>query len=213
MTDAVRVLIVDDQILMRQGLRKLLEIEPGVTVVGEAADGPQALRLLAAEAVDVALVDARMPDMDGVELIRRVTATHPDVACVVLTTFDEDEYIFGGLSAGAKGFLLKDTPPDELVTTLRRAARGETVLGAPAAERVVARLRGDPPGSGLSLLSAREWEVARLVATGFGNREIARRLYITEGTVKNHVTALLRKLDMPDRTRLALYLSRQSDIR
>lgn len=205
----MRVLIVDDQILMRQGLRKLLEIEPGVTVAATAANGPEALRLLDTEAVDVALVDASMPGMDGIELIGRVAAAHPDVACVVLTTFDDDEYIFGGLSAGAKGFLLKDTPPAELVAALRRTARGETVLGAPAAERMVARIRQDPREAGLSALSAREWEVARLIADGAVNREIARRLFLAEGTVKNHVTVLLRKLGMRDRTQLALYLAAQ----
>lgn len=209
----VRVLIVDDQTLMRQGLRKLLEIEPGVTVSGAAASGPEALALLQTTTVDVALVDAKMPGMDGVALIRRLAAEHPSIACVILTTFDDDEYIFGGLAAGARGFLLKDTPPDELVTTLRRAAGGETVLGSPAAERVVARLRTDPHGTGLEALSAREREVGDLIAQGAHNREIARRLFITEGTVKNHVTALLRKLGMRDRTQLALFLAKHRDQR
>ncbi|MEU0236973.1 response regulator transcription factor [Nocardiopsis sp. NPDC006198] len=214
----VSVLIVDDQILLRQGLRKLLEIEEGIDVVGEAANGVEALEFLssAAPLPDVALVDARMPLMDGVTLIGRMREEYPGVPAVVLTTFDDDELIFGGLRAGARGYLLKDVPPEELVSALRRASRGETVLGGPAAQRLVAAL--DParaPGAGpatgsaapaASPLSEREEEVARLVGTGATNREIARTLFITEGTAKNHVTSILRKLGLRDRTRLALWV-------
>ncbi|WP_017581364.1 response regulator [Nocardiopsis valliformis] len=210
------VLIVDDQILLRQGLRKLLEIEEGIEVVGDAADGVEALEFLtAAPPPDVALVDARMPRMDGIELIGRMRAEHPGVPAVILTTFDDDELVFGGLRAGARGYLLKDVPPDELVLAIRQAARGETVLGGPAADRLVAALgrsgapaepvpeaAPEPPPS----LSDREWEVARLVGTGATNREIARALFITEGTAKNHVTNILRKLDLRDRTALALWV-------
>ncbi|MGP3935049.1 response regulator [Nonomuraea sp. KM88] len=200
----VRVLIVDDQVLMREGLRKLLEIEEGIEVVGEAADGVAALDLLDAARPDVALVDARMPRMDGIELIARL-----DVPAIILTTFDDDDYIFGGLRAGARGYLLKDTPPHELVAAIRKAARGETVLGGVAAERVVAELRRAPavrdPGEALS---EREREVAVLVGQGATNREIARRLFITEGTVKNHISSILRKLRLRDRTQLAIRVSR-----
>jgi DNA-binding NarL/FixJ family response regulator len=214
----VSVLIVDDQILLRQGLRKLLEIEEGIDVVGEAANGVEALEFLSSAdpLPDVALVDARMPLMDGVTLIGRMREEYPGVPAVVLTTFDDDELIFGGLRAGARGYLLKDVPPEELVSALRRASRGETVLGGPAAQRLVAAL--DParaPGAGpatgstapsASPLSEREEEVARLVGTGATNREIARTLFITEGTAKNHVTSILRKLGLRDRTRLALWV-------
>ncbi|QRN80982.1 MAG: response regulator transcription factor [Nocardiopsis sp. BM-2018] len=209
------VLIVDDQILLRQGLRKLLEIEEGIEVVGDAADGVEALEFLAAAPPpDVALVDARMPRMDGIELIGRMRAEHPGVPAVILTTFDDDELVFGGLRAGARGYLLKDVPPDELVLAIRQAARGETVLGGPAADRLLAALgRSGPsavpapePVPEPSPLSEREWEVARLVGTGATNREIARTLFITEGTAKNHVTNILRKLDLRDRTRLALWV-------
>ncbi|WP_017585815.1 response regulator [Nocardiopsis ganjiahuensis] len=209
----VSVLIVDDQVLLRQGLRKLLEIEEGIEVVGDAADGVEALEFLAsAPPPDVALVDARMPRMDGIELITRMRAEHPGVPAVVLTTFDDDELVFGGLRAGARGYLLKDVPPDELVLAIRQAARGETVLGGPAADRLVAALGGigSPAPAAPSEappLSEREWEVARLVGTGATNREIARTLFITEGTAKNHVTSILRKLDLRDRTRLALWVS------
>ncbi|PSK97827.1 LuxR family two component transcriptional regulator [Murinocardiopsis flavida] len=211
----IRVLIVDDQILMRRGLRKLLEIEDGLDVVGEAADGADALAVLGRTGADVALVDARMPRMDGVTLIARLGAEHPRVAALVLTTFDDDDSIFGALRAGAKGYLLKDTPPEELVDAIGRAARGETVLGSPAAERVVAALRGAAPAPARSpadaegdLLSEREREIAELVGTGAPNREIARRLFITEGTVKNHISSILRKWRLRDRTQLAVRVNR-----
>lgn len=200
----VRVLIVDDQVLMRQGLRKLLEIEEGIEVVGEATDGLAALDLLPTARPDVALVDARMPRMDGIELIGLL-----DVPAIILTTFDDDDYIFNGLRAGACGYLLKDTPPDELVAAIRKAARGETVLGSVAAARVVGELRRTPAATAdTGLLSEREREVAVLVGGGATNREIARRLFITEGTVKNHISSILRKLDLRDRTQLALYIAR-----
>ncbi|MEU0568514.1 response regulator transcription factor [Nonomuraea sp. NPDC005983] len=206
----VRVLLVDDQVLMRQGLRKLLEIEDGIEVVGEAADGEAALRAVPGCGPDVALVDARMPRMDGVELIARLTAEHPRVAAIVLSTFDEDEYVFGALRAGAVGYLMKDCSPDDLVSAIHRAARGETVLASPVAARLVAELRHVPQGRsgfhGEERLSSREAEVARLVAAGASNREIATRLFITEGTVKNHVSSALRKLGLRDRTQLALHL-------
>ncbi|MEV6150785.1 response regulator transcription factor [Nonomuraea sp. NPDC052129] len=202
----VRVLIVDDQVLMRQGLRKLLELEEGIEVVGEAADGLAALDLLPSARPDVALVDARMPRMDGIELVARL-----DIPAIILTTFDDDDYIFGGLRAGARGYLLKDTPPDELVAAIRKAARGETVLGGVAAERVVAELRSAPATPDLAdQLSEREHEVAVLVGDGATNREIARRLFITEGTVKNHISSILRKLRLRDRTQLAIHIARSS---
>ncbi|MGW0478072.1 response regulator [Nonomuraea sp. NPDC003214] len=207
---AIRVLLVDDQELIRRGLRKMLEIEDGIEVVGEAADGEDALRVAGKCRPDVALVDARMPRMDGVELIRRLSAGHPGVAALVLSTFDEDDYIFGALGGGAVGYLLKDRTPEELVDAVRRAGRGETVLAPPVAGRLVAELRRTPAVPRAlphkERLSARESDVARLVAAGAANREIAARLRITEGTVKNHVSSLLRKYGTPDRTRLALLL-------
>jgi DNA-binding NarL/FixJ family response regulator len=210
----IRILLVDDQVLMRQGLRKLLEIEAGIEVVAEAADGMEALRRVADSHPHVALVDARMPRMNGVELVRRLSADHPRVAAIILTTFDDDEYIFGGLRAGARGYLLKDTPPDELVAAIEKAHRGETVLDGTIATRVVVELRRLPDGAaaasafpGEDLLSAREVEVGRLVATGASNREIAAHLFITEGTAKNHISSILRKLDLRDRTQLAVHVA------
>jgi DNA-binding NarL/FixJ family response regulator len=212
---SIRVLLVDDQVLMRRGLRKLLEVEDGIEVVGEAADGVEALRLIPETGPDVALVDARMPKMDGVELIKRLSEEHPRVAAIVLTTFDDDEYVFGGLRAGARGYLLKDTPPEELVSSIEKVSRDETVLGGQIAARVVSELRRttDPaerfsrPGD--EILSGREVEVSKLVGAGATNREIAHRLYITEGTTKNHISKILRKLGLRDRTQLALYATKR----
>ncbi|MFI7614509.1 response regulator [Nonomuraea terrae] len=210
----IRVLLVDDHILMREGLRKLLEIEPGIEIAATAAGGEDALAWLAAaaEPPHVALVDARMPGMDGVELVRRLRAGFPEIAPVILTTFDDDDYIFGGLRAGARGYLLKDTPPDELVDAIRRGARGETVLGRAATERLVSALREEPapaPRTGPPCgLSEREYEIALLIGSGASNREIARRLHITEGTAKNHISSCLRKLGLRDRTQLAVWVSR-----
>jgi len=199
---SVRVLLVDDQILMRSGLRKLLEIEDGIDIVADVGSGPDALAVVPQCRPDVALVDARMPGMDGIELITRLTEAHPSIASIVLTTFDEDEYLFGALKAGARGFLLKDASPEDLVAAIRRAAAGGTVLSDQVAGRVVAQLRGETPAQ--PALSSREVEVARLVGAGASNREIAAELYITEGTVKNHVSSTLRKLGLRDRTQLAL---------
>ncbi|MEV7801706.1 response regulator transcription factor [Microbispora sp. NPDC088329] len=222
----IRVLLVDDQVLMREGLRKLLEFEEGIEIVGSAAHGVEALEVLAAlppqRRPHVALVDAHMPRMNGVELIKRLSTEFSTVAAVMLTTFDDDDYIFGGLRGGARGYLLKDTPPDELVSAINRAARGETVLGGRAAERLVAALReqettpaadagdpghdrpcAEPPGG----LSDREYEIALLVGAGASNREIARQLHITEGTTKNHISSCLRKLSLRDRTQLAVWVS------
>lgn len=216
-TQPVRVLVVDDQPLMRRGLARLLATEDGIEVVGEAGHGEDALALLAGlageERPHVALVDVRMPIMDGITLIRRMGEDHPAVATVILTTFQEDEYLFEGLRAGARGYLLKDAEPDEVADVLRRAARGERVLTGAVADRIVGALGAAPvpvpasPAAGP--LSERETEIAQLISEGAANREIAERLFVTEGTVRNHVTNALRKLDLRDRTQLALWYSRE----
>lgn len=207
--DPVRVLVVDDQLLVRRGLVKLLELEAALEVVGEAADGEAALRLVAAARPDVVLVDARMPGMDGVELVARLGVEHPGVRALILTTFDDDEYVVGGLRAGARGYLLKDVSPEELADAVRRVAAGQIVLAGAVTDRVVAALRRppapapEPPAP--AGLSARETEVLRLVGAGAANREIAARLFISEGTARNHVSSVLRKLGLRDRTQAALY--------
>ncbi|WP_304455632.1 response regulator transcription factor [Nocardiopsis sp. YSL2] len=214
----VRVLVVDDQSLMRRGLARLLETE-GFTVVGEAADGVHALDFLADCDPDglphVVLVDVRMPRMDGVALIERMSADFPSVSAIVLTTFDEDEYLFAGLRAGARSYLLKDAEPEEVALAVRRVAAGESVLFGSAADRMIAALRDRDTapdrdaGMGASggELSGREGEVASLIGRGASNREIARELGLSEGTVRNHVTNILHKLGLRDRTRLALWAS------
>lgn len=212
----IRVLVVEDQALVRRGLVRLLELENRLEVVGEAADGAEALHKLARRQVDVAVVDARMPGMDGVELVGRLAEGHPQVAAIILTTFDDDEYIFGGLRAGAKGFLLKEASPEELVAAIEKVHRGGTVLDSPVAGRVVAQLKGASgqtvlprPGGVDEPLTRREVEVAGLVGRGMTNEEISRELYISEGTARNHVSSIMKKLDLRDRTRLALYASRR----
>lgn len=216
-TEPVRVLVVDDQALMRRGLARLLAAEDGIEVMGEAAHGEEALALLAGlpeeERPHVALVDVRMPVMDGITLIRRLGEDHPAVATVILTTFQEDQYLFEGLRAGARGYLLKDAEPDEVADVLRRAARGERVLTGAIADRLVGALDAapvpGPPSPAAGPLSERETQVAQLISEGAANREIAERLFVTEGTVRNHVTNALRKLDLHDRTQLALWFSRE----
>jgi DNA-binding NarL/FixJ family response regulator len=211
----VRVFVVEHQLLVRRGIVELLEPEEEVEVVGEAKDGVEALRQIARLKPDVALVDARMPRMDGIELIRRLSEEHPRVAAIVLTTFDDDEYVFGGLRAGAKGYLLKDTSPEDLVSAIKKASRGETILGSPVASRLVAELARTPipaedePEADSEVLSGREIEVTKLVGQGATNAEIAAKLYISEGTAKNNVSKILRKLGLRDRTQLALYAARR----
>lgn len=206
----MRVMIVEDQDIVRQGLATLLELDERVEVVGEAGDGVEALREVSPLKPDVALVDVRMPEMDGVELTERLSADHPEVAVLILTTFDDDEYVFGGLRAGAKGYLLKNVSPEELIWTIEKVNRGEPVLSGPAALRVIseanrARDMDLPPHDPEGLLSEREVEVASLVGRGANNAEISRALYISEGTARNQVSKILKKLGLRDRTRLAVY--------
>ena len=222
----VRVLIVDDQSLMRRGLARLLSGEKGIVVVGQAEHGRAALEFLvgcgAGTRPHVVLVDIHMPVMDGITLIGRLGEEHPGVASVILTTFQEDEYLFEGLRAGARGYLLKDTEPEEVADVLRRAARGESVLTGTVADRLIGALgapaaasspppRSRPSPDGVVPLTGRELEISRLISEGAANREISRDLFITEGTVRNHVTNALRKLDLRDRTQLALWYARTHD--
>lgn len=209
-TQVIRILLADDQYLFRESLGKLLDLQPDFTVVGEAGDGQQALLLAASLRPDVILMDVRMPRLDGVEATRRLHAGQPGCRVIVLTTFDDDEYVFEALRGGAVGYLLKDSSADKLYEAIRAAARGESFLQPSIAAKVVeefARLAKDSPPHTAPLpepLSARELEILRLLATGLSNRQIAARLYITEGTVKNHVTNILGKLGVDDRTHAAL---------
>jgi DNA-binding NarL/FixJ family response regulator len=207
----VRVLIVDDQALFREALATLLEVRPEIRVVGEAANGADALDWVAALRPDVVLMDLHMPVLDGIGATRRVRVEHPDVQVLALTTFDDDEDVFAALRAGAVGYLLKDVSSDRLVEALLAARRGESVLQPSVAAKVVARFARMTDGEAAPRpqplvvpLSERELEVLRLLAEGSSNREIASALFLAEGTVKNHVTNLLGKLGARDRTQAAL---------
>jgi len=206
----IRILLVDDQTMFRSGMRMLLSSQPDFEVIGEAADGEEALQKCASLKPDVVLMDLRMPVLDGAAATRRLRASQPAIRVIVLTTFDEDAAIFDGLRAGAIGYLLKDAPTDKLYEAIRAAARGETVLQPSVAARVVAqftRLSDQAPAWAQSLtepLSPRELEILRLLANGSTNREIAAQLVLAEGTVKNHVTSILGKLGVTDRTAAAM---------
>ena len=209
----MRVVVVDDQELMRRGLTMLLGTEDGVSVVGEAGDGHAALAVIAATAPDIVLTDARMPVMDGVSLAAAVREAYPELPVVILTTFDDDDLVQRALGAGAAGFLLKDATTEELVLGMRLALQGGLVIDPRVARSAFAtRARGADRDTTspepFAVLTRAEQAVARLVATGATNSEIAQTLYLVEGTVKNHVSALLRKLDQRDRTALALLLAR-----
>jgi DNA-binding NarL/FixJ family response regulator len=210
-TMPVRVLIVDDQALFREALATLLEVRPEIRVVGEAANGAEALDRVAALRPDVVLMDLHMPVLDGIGATRRVRVEHPDVQVLALTTFDDDEDVFAALRAGAVGYLLKDVSSDRLVEALLAARRGESVLQPSVAAKVVARFARMTDGEAAPRpqplvvpLSERELEVLRLLAEGSSNREIASALFLAEGTVTNHVTNLLGKLGARDRTQAAL---------
>lgn len=212
MAETVRVLLVDDQRLMREGLRTLLELEPGLVVAGEAGNGEEALAHYAELRPDVVLMDVRMPVLDGVEATRRLVARHPGARIIILTTFDDDEYIFEGLRAGALGYLLKDVSIQELAEAIRTVVAGGVLIQPSVARKVVAefaRLRpaAARPAPQTALpepLSERESEILRLLAAGLTNREIAERLFLAEGTVKNYVTNILGKIGVRDRTQAAL---------
>ncbi|MBN1660962.1 MAG: response regulator transcription factor [Anaerolineae bacterium] len=210
MPDKIRVLIVDDQRLMREGLRILLEMEPDLQVVEEASDGEAAIEAYARLVPDVVLMDVRMPGMDGVEATRRLRAQWPDARVMILTTFDDDEYVFEGLRAGALGYLLKDVSGHDLAQAVRTVAAGGALIEPSVARKVVAEFARVAPAmreadAGLpEPLSEREQEVLVLLARGLSNREISVRLHLAEGTVKNYVTAVLGKLGVRDRTQAAL---------
>lgn len=205
---AVRVLIVDDQALFREGLRTLLSTRTDIDVVGEAATGAEAIALVERLQPAVVLMDLRMPQMDGIEATTRIRDRWPSIPVLALTTFDDDGNVFGALRAGAAGYLLKDVSSETLVSAIHAAARGESFLQSTVTGKVVgafARMMGPGPQRALIVpLSPREREILALVATGASNKEVADRLCLAEGTVKNHVTSILGKLEVRDRTQAAL---------
>lgn len=202
----IRILLVDDQSLIRQGLRALLELEPDLKIVGEAENGQSAIAHIEALKPDIVLLDIRMPVMDGVAVMREINQRFSDAKVLVLTTFDDQEYVAQALSFGARGYLLKDTPSEELAAAIRAVYKGYTQLGPGLFEKVIPKaptpLASPPPG--WEQLTPREKEVLQLIAAGASNREIAETLYISEGTVKNHVTRILSQLGLRDRTQAAI---------
>ncbi len=212
MTDDIRVLLADDQQLVRMGLRALIASEPGMTVVGEASDGDQAVRLAAELRPDVVLMDIRMPGVDGLTALRRIGADAGLAAShvVMLTTFELDEYVFAALEAGAAGFLIKDADPDDILRAIRAAACGEGLLSPTVTRRVISTFAGARrPASGaahpgLADLTEREHEVLELIAEGLNNDEIAERLFITKATARTHVSHILLKLGARDRAQLVV---------
>jgi DNA-binding NarL/FixJ family response regulator len=205
-----RIVIVDDQALFREGLRTLLSTRPDMDVVGEAGDGDEAVALVEKLQPAVVLMDLRMPNSDGIQATARIRERWPDIPVLVLTTFDDDANLFGALRAGAAGYLLKDVSSDTLASAIHAATRGESFLQSTVTGRVVAAFArlmesGGPQAEALVLpLSPRERGILSLLATGASNKEIADRLCLAEGTVKNHVTNILNKLEVRDRTQAAL---------
>jgi DNA-binding NarL/FixJ family response regulator len=211
----IRVLLADDQPLLRVGFRMVLEAHDGLTVVGEAEDGAAAVVAARELHPDVVVMDVRMPGMDGIEATQHITAERPDVRVLILTTFDLDEYAFAGLRAGASGFLLKDVPPPELVAAIRTVASGDAVVAPRVTRRLLdtfAAALPDPTEPAahatherLDALTEREREVLSLIAQGRSNQEIANDLYLSEATVKTHVSRLLSKLGLRDRVQAVIF--------
>jgi DNA-binding NarL/FixJ family response regulator len=206
----IRVLLADDQALVRKGFRALLDAQPDIHVVGEAGDGEEALRLASELAPDVVLMDIRMPGLDGLAATRMIAsdARLPDVRVVILTTFGLDEYVFEAIRSGASGFLVKDTEPEELVQAVRVVARGEALLSPSVTKRLIAEFAARakvPPGTrALEQLTDREREVVALVAEGLSNQEIAGRLFMSPATAKTHVSRAMGKLGARDRAQLVV---------
>ncbi|MER2600274.1 MAG: response regulator transcription factor [Caldilineales bacterium] len=211
MPDVIRLLLVDDQRLMREGLRTLLEIEPDLIISGEAVNGEEALAAYETQRPDVVLMDVRMPVMDGVEATRRLRQRWPTARVIILTTFDDDDYVFEGLRAGALGYLLKDVSVHELADAIHTVMDGGVLIEPSIARKVVAEFTRlavvsspKPAPTIEEPLTEREQEILRLLAEGLTNREIAQRLYLAEGTIKNYVTNILGKIGARDRTQAAL---------
>jgi DNA-binding NarL/FixJ family response regulator len=206
-----RVLIADDQALVRVGLRKILEAEPETTVVGEACDGEDAIASARRLRPDVVLMDIRMPVLDGIEATRRIVAEQPDARVLVLTTFGLDAYVYDALRAGASGFMLKDAPPEEIAAAVRIVASGEALLAPAVTRTVIEEFTRQSPvpapaaSSALDELTPREREVLDLLARGFSNAEICTQLFISDATTKTHVARILQKLGLRDRVQAVIY--------
>ena len=203
----IRVLICDDQVVVREGLRAILSTAPGIQVVGEASDGAEALELVPQTQPAVVLMDLKMPGLNGVQATRAIRDRYPGVRVLVLTTYDADEWVFDAIRSGASGYLLKDTPREGLIAAIKGTAAGKTHVDPAVAGKLfehAARVTALPQTSIADDLSPRELEVLRLLGRGLNNADIARQLYLSEGTVRNYVSAILAKLDVSDRTQAAV---------
>lgn len=206
----IKVLIVDDQALIREGLNMMLSLYEDIELIGEATNGKESIEIVESEELDVILMDIRMPIMDGVEATKIIKKKNPNIKILILTTFNEDEYIFHGLNYGADGYILKDVSSKELVKGIKTVYEGNVLLQPEVATKVVSAMKSNVFNKSdnvvLKELTPREREIAYLVAKGRTNKEISEMLFITEGTVKNHITKILDKLEIRDRTQLALII-------
>lgn len=209
-TQTVRVLIADDQTLFRVGLARLLEEDPRVDIVGQAGDGVEAVKLAGSLKPDVVLMDLKMPNVDGIEATRQILANHPDVKVLLLTTFEADNHVIQALKAGASGYILKDSRPDSIVSSLLAVMAGERVMASAVANRVLEMLTGTTtPKEFYDGLTGREIEILKLLAGGMANKQIAYKLKISEKTVRNHVSNMYEKLNIYDRSQAVLYAVRK----
>lgn len=213
----INVILADDQEIVREGIKMILSLDNEINILGEAENGKQLLEVLSEKTPDVILMDIRMPIMDGVEATRLIKEKYPNIKVIILTTFNEDEYIFKGLKNGADGYILKDSDSDDIINAIKTAYNGNVLLNPEVAKKVVMALNSIKtvstdkgtklvPQNKLKLLTPREMDVARLIASGKSNKIICKTLFLTEGTVKNYVTRILEKLELNSRTELALYV-------
>jgi two-component system, NarL family, response regulator DegU len=207
MADVIQILLVEDQTLMRQGLKTILDLEPGFRVIGEAADGENGVRMALAMRPDAILMDIQMPQLNGVEATAQLCRQWPEAKVIILTTFDRDDYVYQGVRAGALGYLLKDAPANKLIETIRRVHAGEVFIQPEIASRALREMMRSTATA--EPLSEREREVLVLLAQGASNKDMAEKLFITEGTVKNHVSNILAKLQAENRTQAADIARRQ----
>ena len=203
----MRILICDDQAIVRDGLEMLLNLEKDIEVIGKAEDGAEAVELVATRSPDLVLMDLKMPGMNGVEATRQISARYPQVKVLVLTTYDDDEWVFDAIRAGASGYLLKDTPREDLIKAVRGTMAGKSYVDPAVAGKLMGQVstkQSQPATLITDKLTEREVEVLRLLARGFSNADIASTLHLSEGTVRNHVSAIFAKLDVSDRTQAAV---------
>lgn len=204
--DQIRVFLLDDHEIVRRGIADLLEAESGLSVVGEAATAGEALRRIPAVRPDVAVLDARLPDGSGIDVCRDIRSAHPQIRCLILTSYDDNDAVFAAVMAGASGYLLKQIRGNSLVDAVRQVAAGKSLLDPAVTERLLTRLReGAPRDERLASLTEREREILSLIADGLTNKQIGEHLYLAEKTVKNYVSGLLAKLGMQRRTQAAVY--------